>query len=177
LSENGATLVNLPRPVFVTAEEETLFGAEVATRLRRLRAMAWFLDRAFTIAGRHFGFDPLIGFIPAVGDAIGAGLSLYILYEAARIGIAWPVLARMALNILIDTVLGEIPVVGDAFDFVWQSNTWNLELIEKNLRPGARGRPIGKIVLGLIALALLVLACTVGLAVFVAIGLWKIFQN
>jgi hypothetical protein len=168
--------VKLPRPIFITAEEERIFGPEVAMRLRRLRAMAWFLDRAFTVAGRHFGFDPLIGFIPAVGDLIGAGLSLYILYEAARLGIGWTVLSRMALNILIDTVLGEIPVVGDAFDFVWQSNTWNIELVEKNLRPGARGRPLGKIILALIALALVVLACTVGLAVFIAIGIWKLFN-
>ncbi|HEY9153955.1 MAG TPA: DUF4112 domain-containing protein, partial [Opitutaceae bacterium] len=88
----------------------------------------------------------------------------------------WTVLSRMALNIVIDTVLGEIPVIGDAFDFVWQSNAWNIELVEKNLRPGARGRPIGKIILALIALALLVLACTVGLAVFIAIGIWKLFN-
>lgn len=168
--------MKLPRPVFVTAEEEAVFGTAVANRLRRLRGMAWFLDRTFTIAGRHFGFDPLIGFIPAVGDVIGAGLSLYILYEAARLGIGWPVLARMAGNVIVDTLLGEIPLVGDAFDFIWQSNTWNIELVEKNLRPGAPGRPVGKIILALIALALAMLACTVGMAVFIAIGIWKLFH-
>ena len=168
--------VKLPRPVFVSAEEEAIFGPRVAQRLRRLRAMAWFLDRAFTIAGRHFGFDPLIGFIPAVGDLIGAGFSLYILYEAARLGLAWPVLARMAGNVLIDTVIGEVPIIGDALDFVWQSNTWNIELVEKNLRPQMRERPIGKIIAALLLLAIFLIACTVGIAVFLVVGIWKLFH-
>ena len=138
--------------------------------------MAWFLDRSFSIAGKHFGFDPLIGLIPAVGDLIGALLSLYILYEAARLGIPWAILLRMAWNILVDTVLGEIPVVGDAFDFVWQSNTWNIELVEKYLSPALRPRPISKILGTIILIALILIVASFGFACLLALGIWKLFH-
>ena len=34
----------------------------------------------------------------------------------------------MMTNVGIDTALGSIPLVGDAFDFAWKSNVKNLEL-------------------------------------------------
>jgi Domain of unknown function (DUF4112) len=39
--------------------------------------------------------------------------------------------ARMAANVLLDTALGAIPLVGDAFDVVFKANTRNLKLLRQ----------------------------------------------
>jgi hypothetical protein len=47
----------------------------------------------------------------------------------------------MTANVGIDTALGAIPFVGDAFDFIWRSNSKNLRIIKRHLdkhHPGTR---------------------------------------
>jgi hypothetical protein len=39
----------------------------------------------------------------------------------------------MTANVGIDTAIGAIPFVGDAFDLVWRSNSKNLRIIKKHL--------------------------------------------
>jgi hypothetical protein len=41
------------------------------------------------------------------------------------------VVARMLLNIVVDTVVGSVPVVGDLFDVVWKANRRNVRLFER----------------------------------------------
>ena len=40
---------------------------------------------------------------------------------------------RMAGNVGVDTALGAIPLVGDAFDLFFRSNTRNLKIIKRHL--------------------------------------------
>ena len=105
-------------------------SGDAERRLKQLRALAWFLDRSISIGGRRFGLDPILGLLPGVGDWLGAVLSLYIVYQSARLGAPARILARMGGNILVETLIGTIPVLGDLFDFAWQANTRNLALIE-----------------------------------------------
>ena len=95
--------------------------------------------------------------MPAVGDWIGAVLSLYIVYEAARLGIPARHLARMGGNILVETLVGSVPIVGDVFDFAWQANSRNLALIERHHHPAVRPRSTGSmwLMLGLVCFAVL----------------------
>jgi hypothetical protein len=112
-------------------------------RLVRLRRAAWLLDRSIPVGGGYrIGLDPLIGLIPGAGDWIGALLSLYFIYEAARLGLPLKILARMAANVVIESVLGLVPVIGDLFDFVWQANVRNLRLVEQHYRPGLPSRSL-----------------------------------
>ncbi|HEU5080307.1 MAG TPA: DUF4112 domain-containing protein [Opitutaceae bacterium] len=146
-------------------------------RLRRLRALAWFLDRAFALGKtRRFGVEPLIGLIPAVGDWIGGIFSLYILYEAARLGISWRVLARMALNILLEVVVGTIPIAGDIFDFIWQANMRNVQLVETHFSTSLKSRPVGGIVLPLIIAAALLLFSAFALGIALGVWLWHLLS-
>ena len=46
------------------------------------------------------GFDPIIGLIPFVGDAVAAVVGSWVILEAARFGIPRVVLARMVVNLL-----------------------------------------------------------------------------
>jgi len=100
--------------------------------LRRIRRIAFLLDNSISIPLTRFriGLDPLLGLIPGGGDVAGAILSAYIVFEAARIGLPKEVLVQMLGNLLADTALGSLPVVGDLFDATWKANSRNFALME-----------------------------------------------
>ena len=104
-------------------------------RFKRVRLLSRLLDEQFRIPGTTYrvGLDGLLGLIPGVGDAAGALLSAYIVYEAIRLGAPSTVLLRMIANIGIDTVGGAIPVVGDIFDIAWKANKKNAALLHAYL--------------------------------------------
>ncbi len=110
--------------------------------LTRIRALARALDDAIAIPGTDYriGIDPLLGLFPAVGDYLGAALSTYIIWQAARLGASRPMLLRMTANVLLELAVGAFPVLGDAFDVVWKANARNIELLETELAPGAPSR-------------------------------------
>jgi hypothetical protein len=136
--------------------------------LHGLRTMVRVLDDLVPIPGTRFrfGLDPLIGLVPGAGDVAGGLLSGYALLVAARVGAPPAVLVRMVGNIAIDTVVGAIPVVGDAFDFGWKSNRRNLALLERYQRSPAAVARGSRAILVLALLALLALTAGVGLAAF-----------
>ena len=103
------------------------------TSLKKLDRVAWYLDSAVPIPGTRLrlGVDPLIGLVPVVGDTIGALLSCYILNQASRMGAPLSVLVRMVFNILIDAMVGAIPLLGDLFDVAWRANRRNVELLRR----------------------------------------------
>ena len=106
----------------------------VAVR-RRIEAMEHLLERSIMVPGinRAVGLDALVGLVPVVGDLVTAAMGAYIVWEASNLGLPKWKLWRMAGNIAIDTALGAIPFVGDAFDFVFRSNTRNLRIVHRHL--------------------------------------------
>ena len=92
------------------------------------------LDARFRIpkTNYRFGWDGLIGLIPG-SDLFTVIPGLYILFEARRLSLPKLILIRMAFNLLIDTLVGLIPVVGDFFDFAFKANTRNARLFEKGV--------------------------------------------
>ena len=109
----------------------------------RVEALEKLLERAFHIPGTKipFGLDSIIGLVPVLGGLITAAMGAYIVWEARNLGMSRWQLIRMTANIGIDTAIGAIPIVGDAFDLVWRSNTKNLRIIKKHLdkhHPGTR---------------------------------------
>jgi hypothetical protein len=112
----------------------------VQRRIARVRKLTRLLDTSIRIpgTGKRIGLDPLLGLVPWAGDAIGAVLSAYLVWESARLGASRGTVARMLLNVAVETVLGVIPVAGDVFDAVWKANTRNLRLLEGYLSDPAR---------------------------------------
>lgn len=101
------------------------------------------LDDGIAVPGTRFriGLDGLIGLIvPSAGDVITAASSLSLFWLALQRGVPKRVLARMALNVALDTAIGAVPVVGDLYDFVWKSNRRNLRLIERAAQAPTRRR-------------------------------------
>lgn len=95
--------------------------------------LAELLDNKFRIPGTNirFGIDPIIGLIPGAGDVVAGVISLYFLIQAAMLGGSASVLGRMSLNILLDVLIGSIPVLGEAFDVYWKANLRNARLLEE----------------------------------------------
>ena len=151
-------------------------GSDVASRTKRVRVLASLLDTAITIPGTKWkiGLDPIIGLIPGIGDLIGAVMSGYIVLEAVRAGVPAITLTRMLVNVGIDTLLGAVPAVGDVFDAAWKSNTMNVALLERHvagMESLSVSAPVkGRNVVGVIAIALIVLVLIVGAGL--AIGIY-----
>jgi hypothetical protein len=147
-------------------------------RIEGLKTLTKLLDNAFQIPGTRyrFGIDAVIGLVPGIGDAIGAVLSTIIIFQAARLGANQATLARMIGNVAVDTIVGEVPLLGDLFDAGWKANTKNLALLEAHLeRPAATGRASKRALLllgaGLLVLLAAVIAAGVIVANFVVVNL------
>jgi hypothetical protein len=134
-------------------------GTRDPRRLEHLRTITRLLDSAVRVPGTRyrFGLDALIGLVPGIGDAIGAIFSTLIIFHAARLGVPKSTLVRMMANVGLDTIVGEIPLLGDLFDFGWKSNTKNLALLEEHLRQPIGARAGSRRVLLLLGAGLLVL--------------------
>jgi hypothetical protein len=107
------------------------------------RVVRW-LDDLVRIPGTRFGvgLDAILGaIVPGFGDVVTGTMAMTVIIAAARRGVPRIVLARMLVNVGIDTALGLVPVAGDVFDLLWRSNVKNLELLERHqgeLEPRAR---------------------------------------
>ncbi|MEM6993133.1 MAG: DUF4112 domain-containing protein [Myxococcota bacterium] len=128
------------------AEAEAMADTHLAKQeeVERVRNLVRLLDDVVRVPGTKFGIglDALVGLVlPGLGDAITGALGLTVITAAVRRGVPRVVIARMVLNLAIDLLVGLVPVLGDAFDLVWRSNTRNLALLERHqgeLAPQAR---------------------------------------
>jgi hypothetical protein len=153
------------------AREATVIATRNPREVERLRALTRLLDSAIQIPGTRyrFGLDALIGIVPGIGDAVGALFSAFIVFQAARMGVSTPTLVRMMGNVALDTIVGEIPLLGDVFDAGWKANTRNLALLEGHLEQPAATRRSSRRALWLIGGALvLLLIGVIAVAILVA---------
>lgn len=104
---------------------------EHLTRIRRMRGLARLMDTALRLPGTRMslGADSVLGLIPGIGDFAGAAVSLFIVNEARRLGVPNDKLAKMLVNVGVDTVAGSVPLFGDVFDVYFKSNRRNLALV------------------------------------------------
>ena len=106
--------------------------------------IAHIMDSLFRVPGTkfRFGANPIIGFIPVVGDQIDAVVSASVLLRSVKHRIPKIVLARMGLNVLLNALFQGIPVVGDFATFVFKANQQNYRLLQKYAgqgKPATRG--------------------------------------
>lgn len=138
----------------------------MATEHKASRELQWveqfagFMDSKFVIPGTkiRFGLDPVIGLVPVIGDIASFAISGFLLLIMARHGASRKVVILMTLNILIDTVLGSIPLLGNVFDVFFRANDRNIRLLRKHYVEGKYQGSGKGIILGII-LFLLVILC------------------
>ena len=101
--------------------------------LERLDWLSSVLDVAFVVPGTNirFGVEAILRLVPGIGDAAASALSVYVLYEASRLGIPRLLLVRMVANVLIEGLAGAVPIAGDLFDVGWRANRRNVALLRE----------------------------------------------
>jgi hypothetical protein len=144
-------------------------------KLDRLRAIATVLDDAVRVPGTNirFGLDAVLGLLPGAGDAVTGALGGYAIVLAARLGAPPIIIARMAINILIDVATGTIPLLGDIFDVGWKANRKNVKLLERYQVEPQKVSAASWVLVG--ALLLIIAAAIVGVFVVATWLLRQIF--
>jgi hypothetical protein len=136
------------------------------------------LDRRFTIPGTsiRIGLDPILGFIPGVGDLLANLTGSLILLIAAQLGVPKIALARMGINIGINTILGAVPIFGDIISIWYRSNVRNMELVERYLARQSRRVELTDwmFVIGLIVGLLVLMGGLVVVAIWLFKQLWSL---
>lgn len=105
-------------------------------RLNRMRGIAKIMDSEFSFLGISYGLDAIIGLIPWLGDVLTGIVSVYIVWEAYKIGVPEKMLRRMISNVIVDVFIGGVPVLGDIFDVLFKANKRNVAMVEKYLQIG-----------------------------------------
>lgn len=145
-------------------------------RLRHLDNLSEILDSAFAIPGTRFriGLDGILGLLPGIGDATGAALSIYLIFEAARLGLPLSTLLRMVGNVAIETAVGAIPIVGDIFDIAWKANMRNIALVRAHSElAGLKERSPSQILRLLLVPVILAMLALIALPI---LALWVVFR-
>ena len=137
-------------------------------RTEALRRLTWLLDDAIRLPlGFRMGLDALIGLIPGFGDVAGGIMALYGIGVAWQLGAPPAVLARMVLNVTLDTLLGILPILGDLWDIGFASNRRNLAILEHWLaRPEHATRRSAFILVLFVATLLMIMAAAVALSIW-----------
>ncbi|MGI4022407.1 MAG: DUF4112 domain-containing protein [Janthinobacterium lividum] len=107
-------------------------------KLKWVERIAYLLDEKFTVPGTKFkfGIDPVINLIPVAGDISGFVVAASLVWVMARHGVSRKVLILMVLNVMLDAVIGAIPLIGQVFDFYYKSNSRNIKLLKEHYQEG-----------------------------------------
>lgn len=109
------------------------------SHLKMARTLTYLLENQFKFGRFKFGLDPVLGLVPGFGDAISATLALYIVWIAINSRVPQDKIILMLWNIVLDFLLGLLPLIGDVADFAFKSNSINLEILEKYHRDFSEG--------------------------------------
>ncbi|MEM6812481.1 MAG: DUF4112 domain-containing protein [Pseudomonadota bacterium] len=101
--------------------------------IQELEKLALWMDNCFRIPGTEmrFGFDALAGLIPGIGDTATLATTIYLISKAHKFGVPHHIKIIMFFNLLIDWIVGLVPLIGDIFDFAFKANQKNVDLIKK----------------------------------------------
>ena len=157
------------------SEESTQKPAE----LKGIDTFSKLLDTQFRIPGTdvRFGVDFIIGLVPYAGDLLSFLFSAGLIMTMARYGASGQVIARMIGNVVLDTVVGSIPIVGDIFDLFYKSNRRNYHLLEKHYGKGDYQGSAWKVIIPLLIALLVVFVLMIWLIVKVVAYSWSVLMG
>lgn len=101
-----------------------LFGAHI-DRLAKIMDSAIKLP----IIGR-VGLDAVLDLIPVFGNFAGAAVSLTLIARSLQFGPPPSLISKMLSNVLVDVILGGIPLIGPLADIWWKANDRNAALMK-----------------------------------------------
>lgn len=142
--------------------------------LRNLTTLSKLMDAQFRVPGTgiRFGVDALIGLVPGVGDLVSFLISSYMVSIAVQKGASGFLLARMVFNIVIDGLVGAIPILGDIFDVAFKANQRNMKLLREHYTEGRHQGSAGKVIIPVVIVFLALLAGLVWLVFKIITGVF-----
>lgn len=133
--------------------------------------MAVFLDEKFEIFGFKFGWDPILNLIPYLGKVFGFLTSIGLVIIMANHKVSGKVLIKMLGNVILDMMLGSIPLIGNIGDFFFKANTRNVAILKEHYYEG-KHTGSGKMIL--LTIAIIFLVIMIGLIyLFVKVFMWS----
>jgi hypothetical protein len=99
--------------------------------LKVASVMANLLDNRFNFMGIRFGIDGLIGLVPGAGDILVTCLSLYLVWIGLKMKLPTIRIMQMIGNVVVNFLIGLLPVVGDATNFFFRANIRNLKILQQ----------------------------------------------
>lgn len=144
----------------------------ISPELKWLDNATQLLDNRFRIPGTdiRFGFDFLIGLMPGIGDIASLSISGLLVTVMARKGASGMVIIKMLWNILIDAIVGTVPVLGDIFDLAYRANRRNLELLQEHYVEGEHDGSAWPVVI-------FILLIIVGLIIAATYAVWWVLAE
>ena len=108
-------------------EAQKIFGVQIDR-------LATIMDSAITlpIVGR-VGLDAVLDLIPVFGNFAGAAVSLTLIARTLQYAPPPSLVSKMLSNVLVDVLLGAIPVVGPLADMWFKANDKNAALMREYL--------------------------------------------
>jgi hypothetical protein len=136
---------------------DNLHAVPVPKSFHYLDSMTDLMDSRFRIPGTdiRFGLDFLVGLVPYAGDVVTFAFSGLLVVTMARNGASGMVVVKMLGNILLDGVVGSIPVLGDLFDLGFKANRRNYQLLREHYQEGKHGGSALPVILAVIFALLL----------------------
>ena len=132
-----------------------------------LRKFSDLMDRAVAIPGtsQRVGFDAATGLIPGVGDVVTGAMSAWIIVTAIRHRVPAGKIFRMFVHLLVDLVVGAIPLLGDVFDVFHKQNVMNMRILLDNRNRQLPPRRKREVIGAAIAVILVVSIMAIGAVV------------
>lgn len=139
--------------------------------VKAIEFLTEWMDTKLGIPGTsiRFGLDALLSLIPGVGDVVSSGLNIGIFGMILAKGVPFGTAIKMMGNILIDSLISAVPVIGTFFDIGFKSNVKNLNLMQKHLA----SNPTGKYYKGI----WLIFGLTALLLIGVIVGVFWVLAN
>ena len=108
----------------------------------------------------RFGLDAILGLIPVAGEILSFSISGIMLLAMARHGVSGKVIVMMIGNILVDAIVGAIPIIGTFFNIGYKANVRNMNLLQDHYEEGkhqGNGLKIVLLIFGILLLCIFLL--------------------
>lgn len=155
--------------------EKSSSAKKTSDNLMWVDQMTHLLDTKFRIPGTNlrFGADFILGLVPGAGDLLSMGVSGVLISTMAREGASGRLVARMLLNVALDTIVGSVPVLGNFFDLFYKANRRNLLLMREHYVEGKHRGSVWPVVVGVFAFLAVLFVVTLVLMVWIFKWLWN----
>ena len=146
-------------------------------QLRWVDTFSRVLDTKFRLPGTdvRFGLDFILGLVPGAGDILSLGMSGTLVATMARHGASPRLVARMLVNVVLDALVGSIPLLGNVFDLFYKANYRNAELMREYYEEGKHRGSVWPVVLAVIASILVVMIILVWVTIEIFSFLFSLF--